>query len=155
VNAASGAKLDAVALVAERLERRAAGSRKPDHVFVNANDVARELRAILDFKVPAELSDRALLEAVRTDFERASLELGLWSQRFAEVVAWDVLTGALLSEVSMIHLDGGMSREEHLARCGAVWETIEAARAELGGEQRCGDTDCGACAVSGEASGQG
>lgn len=130
-----GAKLDAVGMVAERLEQRAALSRKPEHVFCNALDVARELRSIIAFKlrVVHSESEQALLETLHTERDRAMMELGLWAQRYTASVAGDALVGILLSETSMLHADAGLSRSAHLERCGQVWDVIAATRAEVEG----------------------
>lgn len=135
--------MDAVAVVCERLEREAAihGARK---AYVNASELASELRSILAFNAPPP----------KSIVDRALIELGEWSTRHvAAGVGADMLVGAVLSEATCLHADAGVERAEHVQRCEQVWDAVTAARAELAEQGGCGEADCGACKAAGRAPG--
>lgn len=121
MTASDGAKLDAVALVAERLERACLAGKHPDRVYCNAGDVARELRSILEFNMP--------LPAGSTPTDCAFAELGVWSRRHRAATEPGALVAGLLSEASILHQDAGLTLAQHLALCREAWRSMVEARA--------------------------
>jgi hypothetical protein len=149
VSAAHGAKLDAVLAVCERLEREAVahGAAK---AYINCAELARELRGIVNFRV-----------SIVTPMDRALAELAQWSTRHQGLVASDSLIGALLSDVTLQHLEAGLDRAAHLKRCAEVWDAVSLAHSAVERAEReatgvaCAEPDCGACVPTSGAGDQG
>lgn len=140
-----GAKLDAVRRVVEHLEQQAIAV-GVDRAAVNAAEIARELRGILEFQ-----------GTMPTAFDRAASELAWWARRHSVSVRADQLVGALLSEATLSHLDAGYSREAYLTSCEQVWDAVSLAQADMreategAAATACADPGCSACACAGEA----
>jgi hypothetical protein len=113
-------KLEAVGRIAERLLREVA-AQPGSECFFPINDVASELREIVDAVVPSG----------RTPTERAMAELALWSRRHACAVEPEALEGAMFAELVSLQIDAGRTRGEFLSRCARAYDSLSRVRAAL------------------------